>query len=176
MNHTKRLLKTYAVVAADNLVLLLGGEALVQVRLVNGRVKEVKLPLNLVETLANGLPAFAVAVATLEALDVVVELVGPLGQAEELAAHELDGQLVGPDMRVPVLVLVHVLVLVLMLPNVRLSLDEVLDRAQTLVEVLVVKLLGVIPGKCRGEHCQRSRGKREETHDVLTGAKRVSSE
>lgn len=78
-------------VAAGNLGLLSAGEALVEVRLVNGPVKDVQIPLKLVKSVLDLLPA-VVIVATLEALDKAGDLLSPVGKAVELAADNVLGQ------------------------------------------------------------------------------------
>ena len=82
-------MSTYTTVTAGNATFLATAPALGQIRVVNVGIKQVKLKLELVDGLADRLPAMISVIATLEHLDQLVDEVGVVGEAGEPVTHVL---------------------------------------------------------------------------------------
>lgn len=128
-------------VAAGNLGLLSAGEALVEVRLVNGSVKDVQIKLKLVKSVLDLLPA-VVIVATLEALDKVGDLLSPVGKTVELLADNVFGQNLVLNVLVLLVVLVSLAVLVFLPVLVLLAMLVIL--AVVVRKLVVMRVLRVL--------------------------------
>lgn len=138
----KRLI-TYTAIATGNMGFLLFGEALVQAGLVNCPIEEVEFPLQLIESLADWLPAFAVAVAALDVLYIVKEVVGLVSQVMEPLANTLGGQILMLLLLLMCMLVVD-LMLILVMAMLAAEIVMILQMVNLVVMLFVTRLVVIV--------------------------------
>lgn len=138
----KRLI-TYTAIATGNMGFLLFGEALVQVGLVNCPIEEVEFPLKLIESLAYWLPAFAIAVAALDVLHIVKEVVGLVSQVMEPLANTLGGQVLMIILLLMCMLIVDFM-LILVMAMLAAEIVMIMQTVNLVVMLFLTRLVGIM--------------------------------